>query len=142
MKIPIITFDQLQTFLQYLAGLSVITFVLSLVCIPLLVSRLPCDFFLRYSPGRKAIPREISAGYLVVLLLKNFLGLALLFAGIAMLFLPGQGLITIILSFSLMNFPYKNRLIYALIRRPPVQAGLNWIREKTRQPPFSWSFDH
>lgn len=130
--------DQLQTLLQYLAGFSAVTFLISIICIPLLISRLPSDFFLRYAPGRLPVQRKITAGYILVFLLKNSLGFALLCAGIAMLFLPGQGLITIILSLSLISFPYKNQFIYALTSRSSVQTSLDWIREKTKKPSFYW----
>jgi hypothetical protein len=62
--------------------------------------------------------------------LKNALGVVLLLGGIVMLFLPGQGLLTMFLGIVLMDFPGKFRLERYLISRGPVLKSINWIRRK------------
>ena len=47
----------------------------------------------------------------LLLIAKNLLGFVLIVAGIAMLVLPGQGLLTIVVGVVLMNFP--GRTLYA-----------------------------
>jgi len=64
-----------------------------------------------------------------------------LLAGTAMLFLPGQGILTIILGVALMSFPGKYRLLFTLTTRPSVQHSLDWIRTKTGHPKFIWRLD-
>ena len=59
-------------------------------------------------------------------------------AGVAMILLPGQGLITILIGISFMDFPAKQQLVDALVRRPRVIRLLNWIRQKEKKPPFQF----
>ena len=43
--------------------------------------------------------------------LRNAVGLVLVTAGLAMLVLPGQGIITLLVGIILMDFPGKHRLV-------------------------------
>jgi hypothetical protein len=76
-----------------------------------------------------------SLSYLIHIA-KIFLGLCLLLCGIAMLVLPGQGIITIILGLSLLPFPGKNKVEQNLLGRKSVRSTLNWIRKKANKEPF------
>ena len=67
---------------------------------------------------------------------RNALGAVLLAAGIAMLVLPGQGLLTILLGLMLVDFPGKRRAERALVARPNVFEALNWLRAKAGRPPL------
>lgn len=127
---------QVDYLFEFLAALSVTTFGISIVCIPILVARLPRDYFNRSSKAGRSGPT--TTGRLLLLLLRNAVGLALLFAGIAMLFLPGQGVITIIIGLVVMSFPRKRLLIRSLTRPHSVQHGLDWIRKKMGKEPFYW----
>lgn len=127
----------LQNVLSWLAGLSLITFVLSLLLIPYFVGLLSPDCFLQLgSPAR--IRPALTAGSLFFLIARNVLGLFLLAAGITMLFLPGQGLLTILLGILLLSLPGKYRLVSRLIRSPGVRNSLDWLRRMRRKPPFIW----
>ena len=64
------------------------------------------------------------------------LGLLLVAAGLAMLFLPGQGLLTVLIGVCVMDFPGKRGLLQRLVRGPKVQGALNWIRRKRGKEPF------
>ena len=66
---------------------------------------------------------------------------ALCDAGAAMLVLPGQGLLTLVIGLSLMNFPGKRRLIIRILRRPRVFRTINTMRDKARRPPLQWPPD-
>lgn len=68
--------------------------------------------------------------------LKILFGICLLLAGIAMLVLPGQGLITIVVGLSLLPFPGKDALEQKLLSLKSVQSSLNWIRKKANKAPF------
>ena len=127
----------LQTALSWLAGISIITFILSLLCIPLAVGLLSPDCFIKLSSAKRTRPR-LTAGFLLLLIIRNLLGILLGVAGVAMLFLPGQGLLTILLGILLISFPGKHRLIIRLIRRPSVRRSLDWIRVKRNKPTFLW----
>jgi len=115
----------------WLAAVSAVTFVGSIVVIPFLAVRIPADYF--SADRRHPLPwgRQHPALRILVLVLKNLLGLVLVLAGVLMLFIPGQGLLTIFLGIILMNFPGKYRLERFVISQGPVLRGINWIRKRS-----------
>lgn len=64
------------------------------------------------------------------------LGLILILCGLAMLVLPGQGIITLLIGLSLVPFPGKDKLERKLLSRKSIQSTLNWIRIKANKEPF------
>jgi hypothetical protein len=129
--------QQYTPLLKWLGIISFVTFITSILLIPWLVRLLPPDYFIhgRKLPVSTRLPPTVS---LILALLRNVLGVLLILAGFAMLFLPGQGILTMLLGISLLNFPGKHALIEKLIERPSVHQGLNWLRTKTKRPPFIW----
>src|SRR5512140_3272825 len=84
-----------EALLGWLAAASVATFVGSLIAVPWLVVRIPADYFAR---GRRRPLPWADRHPLVRALLhvgKNVIGGLFVIAGIAMLVLPGQGILTI-----------------------------------------------
>lgn len=69
-------------------------------------------------------------------MLKILVGVFLLVCGIAMLVLPGQGLITMVIGLSLIPFPGKHKIEQNLLSRQSVRTSLNWIRIKANKEPF------
>jgi len=70
-----------------------------------------------------------------LLISKNLLGCVIVLLGIAMLVLPGQGILTIVIGLVLINFPGKYRLERWIITRGPVLRAINLIRQRSgRQP--------
>lgn len=130
--------EQIEPLLQSLAWVSLATFVISIICIPLLVARLPREYFQRAAKRGAGLPRRLTSGYLLWLILRNIIGLALLLAGVAMLFLPGQGIITMVIGLAVMQFPLKRRFIYRLTRPLSVRHGLDWLRTRMKKEPFYW----
>ena len=126
------------TTLAVLGAISAAMFVLTLAALPPIVAFLPEDYFIR--PRRKR--REISFATWVWLVGKNVTGVTLIVSGIAMLLLPGQGLLTILVGLMLMNFPGKRRMERWLVARPRVLASLNWLRKKFDRPPLIVHTDH
>ncbi len=125
-----------EQWLLWLCIASVAVFVVSLATLPWLVARIPADYFChrRREPAEWKSRRPLlRLGFLV---LKNLLGLVLLLGGIIMLFIPGQGLLTMMVGMVLMDYPGK----YALERRiasiPSVHSALNWLRSKRGAPPL------
>ena len=116
--------------LWWLAGVSAVTFVGSLAVVPFLAVRIPADYFSATRRGRTPWGLWHPALRLAVMAAKNLLGLVLVAAGVVMLFLPGQGLLTIFLGVVLMNFPGKYRLERYIVSRGPVLRGVNWIRRR------------
>ena len=115
---------------------SAATFVLSLLLIPVIIVRIPEDYF---SSSKQDVKRwqgmnPVSRSCLVVA--KNLLGLVLLLMGILMLVLPGQGLLTILFGIALLDFPGKYQLERRLIAYPKVLNSINWIRKKANKQPL------
>ncbi|WP_308896668.1 PGPGW domain-containing protein [Thiothrix lacustris] len=121
----------LENILIGLGIFSAVTFVLSLLLLPWFIARIPADYFTR--------PRD-SDPWRVLLqpraLLRNLLGLPVLLAGIAMLVLPGQGILTIMIALGIMSFPGKFALEKWIISRKGVLQAVNWIRQKSHHPPL------
>lgn len=121
-----------ETVLVCLGVLSVAMFIATLLAIPFVVSRIPMDYFIREHKPRRHTPRPRSR--LLWLVLKNILGVILMLAGLAMLVLPGQGVLTMLLGIMLMNFPGKYELERHIIQQPTVLKALNWMRARAHRP--------
>lgn len=113
--------------------LAAVTFVLSLILVPVIIIRLPSDYF---REKRRVARLGHPLARTLILIVRNALGLLLLVAGIAMLVLPGQGVLTILVALGVMDFPGKYRLERSIVRRPAVANSLNWVRRKAGKPPL------
>ncbi len=113
------------------------TFVGTLVAVPFLVVRIPEWYFTE--PRRHRVRRD-ELGHPVVRLLlrigKNLLGVVFILTGVAMIFLPGQGAITILIGITLTDFPGKYRLERWLVTRRPILRTINWLRMRRGKPPL------
>ena len=121
----------LEQLFIWLGAISAVTFVFSLLMLPWLVGRIPTDYFTR--------PRDPHKWHMLLkphAIMRNLLGLPIVLAGIAMLVLPGQGILTIMVGLGIMNFPGKFELERWVITRKGVLPALNWIRKKKRHPPI------
>jgi archaellum biogenesis protein FlaJ (TadC family) len=116
--------------LYWLGGLSVAIFFISLVSLPWLVARIPADYFChnRRQPTPWKDQHPIIRA--ILLALKNLLGWVLLIGGFVMIFIPGQGLLTMAMGLLLMDYPGKYALERRIVALPAVHKGLNWLREK------------
>jgi hypothetical protein len=123
-----------QGLLEWLGGVSLLMFAVTLVVFPLVIIHLPEDYFIRdrRDPARQI--RRHPAVWLALTVFKNFLGAGLMLAGLAMLVLPGQGLLTILIGITLVNFPGKYTLERRIASQPPVAKTLNRIRETAKRP--------
>ena len=119
-----------QKLLGWLAVVSFVTFVGTLIVVPWLVARIPADYFVRPREVKSDFRGRHAATAIVTKTLKNFVGVVFVAAGIAMLILPGQGLLTILIGIMLIDFPGKRRFELALIRRRHVLNAVNWMRRK------------
>src|SRR4029450_2638894 len=122
--------------LGWVGVLSVVMGVGTLVLVPLVVARLPVDYFTQARRPARGVPRRARGPRLLGRLGKNLLGVLVVLAGVAMLLLPGQGLLTIALGLMLLHVPGKGRLERRLVQRPVVWRALNWIRAKAHRPPL------
>ena len=120
----------------WLGGASLLTFVGTLIAIPFLVVKIPADYFSAPNREHAAWQNHHPALRWCFLLGKNLLGAILLLAGVAMLVLPGQGLLTILVGILLINFPGKYRVEKCLITKTPALQAANWLRLKAGHAPI------
>lgn len=122
-----------ETVLWVIGSLSVLVLIAVVIIIPIIVVRLPDDYFV----GGKRTPSSWSGRHpfvrAVTLTGKTAAGLFFLLVGTAMLFLPGQGVLTILIGLTLLNFPGKFKFERKLIGLAPVIRGINWMRKRTRR---------
>lgn len=119
-----------------LAGVSVLTFIATLLIIPWVLIRLPSHYFVRDKRIPLGLPNHHTMMRVAFLIVKNLLGVVLLLGGIAMLVLPGQGLLTMLLGLSLIDFPGKFALERKIMRKKSVHRSINWIRRKAHKEPM------
>jgi hypothetical protein len=86
---------------------------------------------------RSADPRRPLLLRWAVALGKNLLGLVLVLLGAIMALpgVPGQGLLTMIIGMTILDFPGKRRLEVRFLHRPRILGALNRLRARFgRQP--------
>lgn len=121
-----------SAWMWWLFGLSVGSLLLTIVLMPGFVARLPEDYLVapkdKYKKhGAKAWALRIG---------KNALGIVFLAAGVAMLILPGQGLLTVLVGLLLVDFPGRRKLVRKIVKRPKIKAFLDRMRQKRGKPPL------
>ena len=119
-------------YLTYLAVASIVLIGLSIILIPKIIARIPSNYFA--CTERPNQTNQFTFNSFVVTCIKNLFGLFLIGAGILMLVLPGQGILTILLGVLIIDFPGKYKFEQLLIRMPTVLKSLNWIRRKQNVP--------
>jgi len=111
-----------------LGAVSLVMLVVSLVAIPWYLCRLPESYLvLDPKPQAHGLTKRV---------LKNLAGGVLVLLGVLMLVLPGQGLLTIFVGLTLLDFPKKREWIKRLLLRPRLFKIINSIRERLGHPPL------
>ena len=115
---------------------SVFIFILSIAGISWFVAQIPDDYFLSTKRQRTKWGQEKPILRLLFLLVKNIVGIFLIFAGLLMIILPGQGFLTIVTGLLLINYPGKFKLEQKIVAVPSIFKALNWIRKKANKNPL------
>ena len=118
----------------YLTGVSIVTFLISIILLPVLAARIPVDYFEREvrPPSRFAALHPVLRIFLVIL--KNTFAGLLFLAGVAMLILPGNGILAIAIALLMMDLPGKYKIERWMIMRAPVRKCIGWVRQKAGRP--------
>jgi hypothetical protein len=101
-------------------------FVVTLIAIPIVLVRVPSDYF-----ARSKRPHSLA-----LKVVRTVLGVLLILVGIAMLVLPGQGLLTIVVGLSILELPIKDRLIARILSNPKVRGAVDHLRSRAGKPPL------
>ncbi len=121
-----------------LTAASVIGFIGSLIAIPWILTRLPSDYFDMRVP-RYWMKDHHPVLRTIGLIVKNIAGSIFLIAGFLMLFLPGQGLLTMLIGISFMDFPNKRKLEARIVGQPVFLKAINAMRQKFNKLPLTLS---
>jgi hypothetical protein len=119
----------------WLTGASAVMFAASLVAAPVVIVRLPADHFQK-GRGRASKRPGSGAGSLALTIGRNVLGWLFIVVGLALLLLPGQGLLMVLVGVALADFPGKFRLQRWIISRKKILQTANWLRRKFGKPPL------
>ena len=120
--------------MSYIAFASVIFFIVSIILIPKIIAYIPEDYFIVKS--EMPATTKLSIGRLIVSIIRNIVGIFLIFCGIVMLITPGQGVLTILAGIFILEFPGKFKFELFLVKKPSVLKTLNWIRRKQNVSDF------
>ncbi|MDA8963066.1 hypothetical protein N9F42_02885 [Pseudomonadales bacterium] len=124
-----------EKLLTWMTGLSLLIFLAGLAITPFLIAAIPDDYFENRKRPKSTYP-PFSAAWLIKKAFKNILGITLFISGIAMLLLPGQGLLTLMIGLFLMDYPGKYRLEKKLLSYPLILNSINWLRRKRNKNLF------
>lgn len=127
--------SQFEPWLLTLGIVSAATLLISLVLVPWLIVMMPADYYAETNARHVFQDRPLLRA--LFLLVKNALGAVLLFAGVVMLFLPGQGLLTMIAGLAFLNFPGKRDLEMRFLHAPRVLSSINWLRVRAGRKPLT-----
>ncbi|MBX2879801.1 MAG: hypothetical protein KTR32_07710 [Granulosicoccus sp.] len=119
--------------LTYIAGISMLLLIVSIIATPWIISRLPTDYLLQ-SPRR--LIETANPVLLFFGLLRNIMAAVLLVMGLIMLITPGPGLVMLLLAIGLARVPGKHRLLQRLASRESVFHSLNRMRRRYKKPPL------
>ncbi|MDO8706355.1 MAG: PGPGW domain-containing protein [Sulfuricaulis sp.] len=125
-----------ETVLWWLAAASILVFSATLIVVPTLIVRVPADYFVRKRRTEPWVDHHHPVVRAILVITKNVLGFVLVVAGIIMLVLPGQGIFTILIGITLLNFPGKYQLERWIVLRRPVLRSINWLRRRAGRPPL------
>jgi UPF0716 family protein affecting phage T7 exclusion len=108
------------------AAAILVTFVVGLVVLRVLLVRLPADWFVREEPSRSGASRTA----------RRIAGALLVLVGIALLVLPGPGMLVVAIGIALFDSPRKKELLAKLLTRPTIGDALDRARARAKKEPF------
>lgn len=96
---------------------------------------IPSDYFIKKEQSK--FKSNYPVAWIISSIIKNIFGYVLIFGGILMLVLPGQGLITIFIGLMLSSYPGKYKIEKKIISIPRIFKTINWLRKKSDEPPLN-----
>jgi hypothetical protein len=122
-------------------GVSIGLFAIGMLSVPIVIARLPADYFVRESNDGNGSEQSPGLKRKLLKPLRNVFGVLLVLAGVAMLVLPGQGILAILLGLSLVDFPGKRKLLLRIVKMRGVKRVVAAIRRRAHKPPLQLDLD-
>lgn len=113
----------------WMAGLGLAALVLGAIAAPILIVKLPEDFL---ENGGKPPGGDHPARRIV----RNIFAWILITGGLAMLALPGPGIVVLLVGLVLADFPGKRKLMKMILSRKSILKPMNKLRAKYGKPPL------
>ena len=123
--------------LGWLGAASVVTFLATLFIVPWLVVSIPSDYFTHQKRHRQTKRSQHPMIQITMIIAKNVLGCLFVVIGFLMLFLPGQGIMTMLIGVMFLDFPGKYQLQRLVVCYGPVFRAINRLRLRTRRDPLN-----
>jgi hypothetical protein len=120
----------------WVVGFALFTFFGTLVLIPVFVVRMRADYFASEEPPDDSFRHRHPVLRWTARVLKNLLGASLVAMGAVMVFVPGQGTLTMLVGLMLLEFPGKRRLERRLVCIPVVHRSIDWMRSRAGSEPL------
>lgn len=114
---------------------SIILALVSAILMVVAITKMSPDYFISPEPAVESWRSRHSVLRIIFKALKSMVGLTLFITGIAMLVLPGQGLLTLLVGISLLDFPGKRKMELRVVRNRHVLKAINSVRACTKQAP-------
>jgi hypothetical protein len=113
-------------------GISIVLAVGSVALVAAVVVNWPADHFKHHAPAGQ------PARHVLALIGRNLAGVVLIALGLVMAVpgIPGQGILTMIVGLTLIDFPGKRGLERRLIGRPHILRAINRLRARFHRPPL------
>jgi hypothetical protein len=119
--------------LGWLFAISLLSLVLAIVLLPVVVVRLDADYFVA---SRVELRGHRTVGRWLFLAARNVAGTVFVLVGLALLLLPGQGLVMIFIGLLMLDVPGKRALERRIVRLPKIRQVLDGMRVRRGRPPF------
>jgi hypothetical protein len=111
-------------------------FIGSMGLVWILIVRMPADFLTRDPASESRFSMRHPVVRTILTIVKNLGGAMLVVAGVVMLLTPGQGLLSIFVGITLLDFPGKPQLIRRMLGRHGTVRVINKIRQYAGRPPL------
>lgn len=128
-----VLFEWLKAYGIMLIGVSVASFVISILFCTLVIAYLPADYFLSNRQTSRIKHPVLRIGFKC---LKNLFAVLLVIVGIIQIPLPGQGVLTMLIGVIISDIPGKRKLERRIIGAPVILATANGIRSRFKRPNF------
>ena len=92
------------------------------------------DYFAHKTPAEATWRRRHPFLRLLFRGLKNVAGGGLIMLGLVLLVLPGQGILTVLIGLTFLDFPGKRRLEIWIVQRPSIRHRVDRVRKKAGRP--------
>jgi hypothetical protein len=117
---------------------SLLLVIAGLFAISIVLIRIPADFFLESKPRFQRPEGRHPALHLALMVFKNLVGAVLILAGaiLSLPGIPGPGILTLLIGFSLTDVPGKRNLERKIIQNRLILNTINGIRARAGRPPL------